>query len=270
MKQLFFALFILLSVPASSQNTFPNQESSDTLSQEEKELFSLLAERFILNAVDSVMQEGMYMQALEALDSLQANWKKITGKEPSPQLYLRKGQIYMCLEEWQQLIDATTECISYNKDAMSDRMAALIYSMQGSGYRNLENYKNAIRSYEFAVSYYSKVGDYGSQGDMLCSIAYSYDKLGKTSTASSFYDKGFMKFLQYFNTTRGKLLQSDIKVDDSYKESVMGVFSAHLFNMAIFEQDNGDRMASKEYLLMSAHCGNSTARSEYQRIYGRH
>jgi hypothetical protein len=93
--------------------------------------------------------------------------------------------------------------------------------------------------------------------------------MGKLSAASSFYEKGLMKFLQYFNTTKRQLLQSDLKVDDSYKESVMDVFAAHLYKMAIYEQDYGDRLASKEYLLMSAHCGNSTAISEYQRIYGR-
>lgn len=269
MRQLLFVLFALLSISASAQNT-QKEEPSDTLSQEQEELVISLAEQIFLHAVDSVMEEGMYMQALEVLDSLQSKWMKITGKRPSPQMYMRKGQIYVSLEEWQLLIDATNECIKYNKETMPDRTAALIYSMQGYGYRNLEDYKNAIRSYEYAVSYYSKVGDYGSQGDMLCNIAYSYGKLEKLSAASSFYEKGFMKFLQYFNITKKQLLQSNLKVDDSYKESVLGVFAVHLFNMAIYEQDYGDRLASKEYLLMSSHCGNSMARSEYQRIYGRH
>ncbi len=269
MKQLFFTLFTLLSISASAQNT-QNQEALDTLSQEQKEIAISLAEQFILHTVDSIMEEGMYMQALDALDSIQTNWKKITGKGPFPLLYMKKGHIYMCLEEWQQLIDTTNECIKYNKETMSDRSAAILYNMQGIGYRNLEDYKNAIRSFEFAVSYYSKVGDCGSQGDMLCGIAYSYYKMGKPSAASSFYEKGFIKFLQYFNITKKQLLQSNLKVDDSSKESLMGLFGSHLYDMAIYKQDNGDRLASKDYLLMSAHCGNSLARSEYQRLYGRY
>ena len=40
------------------------------------------------------------------------------------------------------------------------------------------------------------------------------------------------------------------------------------YAMAVFEQDIDDKVASKEYLLMSAHCGNSMAISEYKRIYG--
>ena len=204
MKKLLFVLFSLLSISASAQNT-QNEEPLDTLSQEQKELVISLAEPFFLHKVDSVMEEGMYMQALEALDSLHYNWIKITWKGLSPQIYTRKAQIYMSLEEWQQLIDATNECIKYNKETMSDRMAALIYSMQGLGYRNLEDFKNAIRSNEYALSYYSKDGDYGNQGDMLCSIAYNYDKLGKLSAASSFYQKGFMKFLQSFDITKKQL-----------------------------------------------------------------
>ena len=268
MKRLFLSFLTLLTMGLSAQNVEQPAESADTLSQEQKELVFTFAEQFILNAVDSVMQEGMYMQALEILDSMQVNWEKVTGKAPSAQMYMRKGQIYMILEEWQQLVEVTKECIYYNREIMPDRISALIYSMQGSGYRNLEQYKDAIRSYEHAVSFYTKAEDLGSQGDMLCSIAYSYDKIGKSSAASSFYEKGLTKFLQYFNTTKKSLLQSDLKVTDLYMQSVMGVFGAHLFNMAIHKQDLGDRVASKEYLLMSAHSGNTTARSEYNRIYG--
>ncbi len=162
MKHLLIALFALFTISASAQNTSSNQESSDTLSQEQ-EWAILLTEQIFLHAIDSVMEEGMYMQALEVLDSLQANWKKITGKEPSPQMYIRKAIIYLNLEEWKQLIDVTTECIYYNKDSMPDKTAALMYSMQGLGYRNLEVYKQAIRSYEFASIYYSKAEEFGNQ-----------------------------------------------------------------------------------------------------------
>lgn len=269
MKHIFFLLFTLLSISASSQNT-RNQEPIDTLSQEREELVQTVVEQVVLQAVDSIMEEGMYMKALEILDSLQAHRKRKTGKEPSLQMYLKKGQIYMHMEEWQQLIAVTNECIKYHNETMPDEMAALMYNEQGMGYKYLEDYKKAIRSYESAVGFYSIVEDYGNMGDVLCTIAYCYDKLGKSSTAYSFYEKGFMKFLQYFNITKKQLLQSNLKIDDTRKEITLELFAAHLYNMAIHEQDNGDRLASKEYLLMSAHCGNSTARGEYQRIYGRY
>lgn len=266
MKHLLFTLlFFLLSNTAFAQNTSMGFEAYDTLSQEKKELIASLAEQFILEAVDSVMQEGMYMKALEMLDTLQDGWKKVFGKGPSPQVYIRKGQIYFSLEEWQQLVDVTAECINYNKDNMTDRVAALIYSMQGSGHRNLGNYNKAIRSYESAVGYYSKFGDNGSMGDMLCSIAYSYNKLGKTTAASSFYEKGIAKFLQYFNITRKQLLQSNLNVDEEYKKTVLGIFSAHLYCKAVSDNNNGDKLSYVEHLLMSANCGNTTAKREYLR-----
>lgn len=268
MRHILFALVTLISFSASAQDVIQTQNSTDSLTEEQKELLYSLAEQYALDAVDSLIQEGMYMQAIKAIDSLQVNWKKVTGRELSARTYLRKSQIYMSLEEWQQLVNTTTDCINSNKDNMSDRQAALFYSMQGSGYRYLEDYKNAILSYEHALGYYTKIGDLGSQGDILCSIAYSYDKLGKHSTASSFYEKGVSKFLQYFNSSKNYLLQNDLKVEDSYMRSVMGVFGAHLYNMAVYEQNLGDRNSSKEFLLMSAHCGNSTAISEYERIYG--
>ena len=269
MKQILFTFFTFLAVSISAQNVKMNQEPSDTLSVEQNEILLTLTEQVILNGVDSIMNEGMYMQALEVLDSFQTNWKKVSGRDPSFNVYLRRGRIYMDLEEWQKLIDTTTECINLYEETLSDRATALLYYMQGLAYRNLEDYNNAIRSYEYAISGYAKVGDDGGQGDVLCSIAYSYDKLGKHLLASNFYKKGISKYFLHFNTTKKQLLQSSLIVDDPDKEAEVGLFSIHLLNMAVNEQDYGDSLASKEYLLMSAHCGNSKAKSEYERIYGR-
>lgn len=275
MKKKFFTIVILLcSTLSYGQNNQSNdvstdfQQLTDSLSEDQKELLFTLAEDFMLSAVDSVMNEGMYMQALDLLDSVQVNWKKVTGMEPSAKMYLRKGNILMSLEEWSELIKTTEECINIHKEDIQDRVAAIIYSMQGSAYRNIENYKSAIRSYEYAISRYNRVGDIGSQGDMMCSMAYCYDHIGKQSMASTFYEKGFNKFIEYFNTTRSTLLRGNFNVSDPYKQTVLGVFSSHLYGMAVHEQDCGDRLSSKEYLKMSANCGNSQAKSEYNRIYG--
>ena len=269
MKRILFVLFAFLTMTTSAQNIEQDKFIPDTLSQELKEIMYSYTEELIVKKVDSIANEGMYMQALEVMDSLQVIWKNITGKEPSPRMYISKGQIYSRMEERQSVVDATIECVNNNKDTMQGRVAALVFSMQGSGYRNLEEYHKAIRSYERALGYYSEIGDLGSQGDMLCSIAYSYNKQGKTFATSSFYEKGLSRFLEYFNVTKKQLLKSNLKVvDDTYKEAVLNMFGTHLYAMAVFEQDIDDKVASKEYLLMSAHCGNSMAISEYKRIYG--
>ena len=245
------------------------REVTDSLTDEQRDALFMLTEEIMLAGVDSIMNTGMFMKALDLIDSIQVNWKSFTGREPSPRMYISKGNILMHLEEWGELVKTTEECLSIHKEDITDRIAALMYSMQGSAYRNLKEYQKAIRSYEEGAYYYTKIEDSGSQGDMLCSMAKCYGELGKYTMASSFYEKGFNKFLEYFGTTRSALLRSNFYVNDSYKNTVLGVFAAHLFSMAVFEQDYGSRLDSKDYLLMSAHCGDSSARSEYQRIYGR-
>lgn len=234
----------------------------------QREAVYAFMEETMIAVVDSLVETGMYMNALDLLDSIQVNWKYITGSEPSPRMYISKGNILNHLEEWGELVKTTEECLSIHKEDITDRIAALMYSMQGSAYRNLKVYQKAIRSYEEGAYYYTKIEDSGSQGDMLCSMAACYAKIGKYTMAFSFYEKGFNKFLEYFGTTRSYLLRNDLYVSDVYKKAVLGVFGAHLFGMAVFEQDYGSRLESQEYLLMAAHCGNAGAKSEYQRIYG--
>lgn len=241
---------------------------SDSLTEDQKDALFDLTEQIIIAGVDSIMYEGRFMQALELMDSIQVKWKTLTGREPSPSMYLIKGNILMHLEEWRDLIKTTEECLSVHKSDITDMIAAIMYRMQGSAHLNLEEYREAIRSYENGSYYYTKTGDLGSQGDMICCIAKCYGELGKHTMASSFYEKGINKFLDYFETSRSALLRSNFSVKDSYKQTVLGVFAAHLFSLAVYEQNYGSRLNSKDYLLMSAHCGDEMAKSEYQRIYG--
>ena len=134
MKQILFTFFTFLAVSISAQNVKMNQEPSDTLSVEQNEILLTLTEQVIMNGVDSIMKEGMYMQALEMLDSFQTNWKKVTGRDPSYNVYLRRGRIYMDLEEWQKLIDTTIECINLYEETLSDHATAFLYNLQGLGY----------------------------------------------------------------------------------------------------------------------------------------
>lgn len=243
------------------------REVTDSLTDEQRDALFMLTEEMMLAGVDSIKNTGMFMKALDLIDSIQVNWKSFTGREPSPRMYLMKCNILMHLEEWRDLIRTTEECFSVHKSDINDRIAAIMNGMQGDAHRNLEEYREAIRSYEEGAHYYTRTEDIGSQGNMLCNMANCYGKLGKHTMASSFYEKGINKFLEYFGTTRSALLRSNFYVKDSYKQTVLGVFAAHLFSLAVYEQDYGSRLSSKEYLLMSAHCGDTTAKSEYQRIY---
>ena len=243
-------------------------ESADSLSEEQKDAMFSVIEGVMLAGVDSIISEGRFMQALELVDSIQVNWKYLTGRELSPSIYLTKGNILMNLEEWRELVKTTEECLSIHEKTMTDGMAAIICAMQGYAHRGIEEYSEAIRSYENGAYYYNKTGDIGSQGDMLCSMAFCYSKLSKHTMATSFYEKGISKFLEYFGTTRSVLLRSDYIVKDSYKQKVLAVFAVHLYSLAVYEQNHGSRLESKNYLLMSAHCGDTTAKSEYKRIFG--
>ena len=266
-------LFILLMLPVAVFSQSPNKEEtkSDLLSltEEQKDSLFLLTEEYMINGIDSVMNEGRFMQALELINYIQVNWKNITEQELSPRMYLKKGVILQYLEEWRDLVKTTEECLSIHKGDISDKIAAIMYGMQGNAHRNLEEYQKAIRSYEEGLYFYAETGDLGSQGDMLCSMALCYGKLGKHTMASSFYEKGINKFLEYFDISRSALLRSNFSVkDDPYKQTVLGVFAAHLFSLAVYEQNYGSNLNSMDYLLMAAHCGISTAKSEYDRIFG--
>lgn len=268
MKRILFTLLFFLTISVSAQEFDKGKEYFDSLSEDDKELTTSLVEDIIFNLIDSVMEEGMYMKALDLLDSVNANWQKTFGVEVPYQMYLKKGEVYMRLEEWQRLVDVTTECINKKNGTLPNQVVPIMYNMQGMGYSNLEKYKDAIRSYENALSYYSKNEDLGSQGDVLCNIGHCYNKSRKLLSASSFYNKGLLKFLEYFKITKKQLLQRELKVYDAYEKTLLNSFAVHLFNMAVYEQDYGDKSTSKEYLLMSAHCGYNLAKSEYQRIYG--
>lgn len=244
------------------------ETATDSLT-EEQEMIDFFVEEAMVSIIDSIKNEGRYMQALDMIDSLQVKWKELKGKPISWRTYLIKGNIQMNLEEWIGLIETTEECLIIHKDNILDKGTAIMYEMQGLGYAQLKKYREAIRSYENGVSYSTKTGDLAGQAKMFCNMADCYASLEKYSIASSFYKKGLERYLSYFGTTRSALLRSDFYVKDPYIKTVLRVFASQLFSMAVFEQDYGSKSASKEYLLMSAHCGNETARSEYLRIYGR-
>ena len=238
------------------------------MSPENRKALFAIVEVFMLHQVDSVVNEGRYMQALNVLDSLLVYWKQLTDQEPSTGMFVRKGNILMTLEDWKPLVATCSECINAHKESFSNAEGGLIYTMKGHGHRNLEEYMKAINSYESALSYYTKDGEAQSIADMYCTMALCYDRLSKKTISRTLYEKGFAKFLEYFCISREQLLFGELNVVESYKRSVLGLFGAHLYNMAVFEQEAGDKIATKEYLKMSANCGLNSAKSEYKRLYG--
>lgn len=242
--------------------------STISLSEEERDVHFAILEYLMFAAVDSIKNEGRFMQALETIDSIQANWKYVTGRELSTRMYETKVNILLSLEEYGEVVKTTEECLSVHKSDIDDRAAAYMYSQQGNAHIVLKEYLEAIRSKENSLYYHTKTGDIGSQGAILCSMAYCYSELGKYTTAFSFYEKGINKFLDYFETSRSVLLRSDFSVKDPYNQNLLDMFAMNLFYFAVLEQDHGSKLDSKNYLLMSAHCGYAKAKSEYQRIYG--
>ena len=221
-----------------------------------------------LNYVDSIVAEGPYLHAMEQLDSVEKNYQHLFGCHPSELFYMNKTSILFSMEEWEKMVETVERYKELYCDRFTDGVAAVMFSMQGHAYRQLEEYLEAIRSYENGAHYYNKKGDIGSQGDMLCNMARCYLKLGKYTIASRFYDNGIDKFLEYFGTTRSALLKRDFNVKDSYKQKVLAVFADHLYSLAVYEQNHGTRQVMRKYLLMAAHCGNDLAKSEYKRIFG--
>lgn len=276
MKKLVLFVLMLLpmcsSVSAHGQNKAEFREKflelTDTLTTEEKDsLFSIL-NSVTLDFIDYNLNEGSYCQALEFIDSIQGNWKYLTGQDVSIPIYLKRALVLVQFEEWEKLIELTDECLSTHKGDIKEPELAVIYNMQGLSHLSLKEYQEAIKSYEPASLYYSRTGDIGGQGNVLCNMARCYDKLRNPSIAYSLYEKGINLFFKYFNTSRSKLLKRELCNSDPQKEALLGVFADHLYDLAVFEQNNGSRDAMGDYLLMSAHCGNPDAKKEYKRIFG--
>ena len=77
--------------------------ATDSLSEEQKEVLFSLFEDMMISRVDSVKNEGRFMQALELTDSMLAKAKTMMRRNPSPRMYITKMIILMQLEEWRDL-----------------------------------------------------------------------------------------------------------------------------------------------------------------------
>ena len=265
MKKIVLFLLMMLPVVVSGQNQDLRQEL-DSLPSEQRELALYFAEKALGSMIDSLETEGRYTQALEVVDSIVYRWETNLKQSAPAMFYIRKLSILQHIEEWNDIITTADKCLEVHRFNLTEGQNALIYSLQGNAYQYIEKYRQAISSYENALHFYGN--NIGDQANMLCNMAVCYKKLEKFSTSERLFEDGLRKFLEYFKTTRSYLLRNDIKVNDRYEKAVLGVFSAQLVQMAIYEQEYGSRSAMKEYLLMAVHCGSDYARREYDRIFG--
>ena len=241
MKHYFF-LFVFLLSPlfisaqvTSGQSNEDIQSVKENLSEEDQHLVdsmaNVLVEKALIYIVDSLQESGMYMKALDTVDRIMDYWQKEKGSNPPIRMYVSKGQILMHLEEWDPLIETCDECLLQYKDdtdVVVDMWLPLIYKMKGVGCRCAKIYKDAIVSYENALFYYTRDNRIDNQGDIYYSMAMCYEQLGKNSIASSFYNKGFEKYLEYFNISRTGLLKSRIEATDNPQKSNLDLFSSYL------------------------------------------
>jgi tetratricopeptide (TPR) repeat protein len=268
MKKLFIVCFIsILSLGSYAQdkNAWLLQakeysEKIKTSSDEEREYFIYKLESILHHTTDSLMKEGMYMTALEMIVFFNKSWVDITGNNFPIMLYLKKGMLYSFLDDWGNAVKTTQECLSVHKNS-KDTTMVFIYEFQGRGYKQLKDYNNAIIAYENALSYFIKNKNVGKQGSILYDLGHCYSENGNKSLAASFYEKGFNKSLEYFNTTRSALLKSKYIVNegDERKKSLLDIFSNNLAIQAVLEIERRNLESAYEYLKMSANCGNEKA-----------
>ena len=162
MKKLVLFVLMLLpmcsSVSAHGQNKAEFREKflelTDTLTTEEKDsLFSIL-NSVTLDFIDYNLNEGSYCQALEFIDSIQGNWKYLTGQDVSIPIYLKRALVLVQFEEWEKLKELTGECLSTHKRDMKEAELAVIYNMQGLSHLSLKEYHPRLVILEDKLMYY--------------------------------------------------------------------------------------------------------------------
>lgn len=280
-KYLLIFIFCINSIFSFAQNYIdevmnmsPEQRDSamnnawTSLDDDKRKSANALAEAFCLMIIDSVMNEGRYMQALDMLDSMETVLNTTTNMPRTPQFYLQRINIYYGFEEWDKVISISNECMKIHKEDASASSAALIYKVQADSYFHIKQYDSALRSYELANAKYKKAEMIDGQAETVCNMGRCYNEKGKTSMAASLFEKGVDLYANYFGVTPSSLANKPLYVTDKYKKTVLNVFAAQLYEMAVFEQDRDNRPASKKYLKMSVNCGSEFAKSEYRRIYG--
>ena len=272
MKQLLLFLFGI-SIPffmigqTSNQNLSAYDYSDNGSDSIDDAVYYLIAAT-VADKIDSICNEGMYMTALECMDSIEIAWEKSIKRELPTYWFLKKGNILMRLEEWNSIVEMS-ELYIKTHNFIEENDMAILYNMTGIAYRNIEDFSSALKNYELALSIYKRKNDLGNVGGILCDIAYCYRKMGRSYLSSSFQEKGLSAYYDYFGVTKKRLLSRPFNTTNPHMKTVLNLFAANLFQMAILAQEDKDYDARYEFLKMAANCGDETALQEFKRIYGK-
>lgn len=265
---IFFLLLSVFCAGYAQSDGNDNQQVQvvpDSLKESIEDFEYFVTDNMMVNHIDSIMEEGMYMQALEHIDSFQVNVRTKLGRELSGGLYLRKCRILELLEDWSNLAATVDEFMKFT-DESRDKVLSYMYGLQGVAYSNIGEDRKAIQAFEHVVSHELKLGELQKVAKAYVIMGFCYGRLDKPSTASSFYKKGVEKYIEYFKTSYSYLLRNKLHVSDSDKE-VLSLFASSLYIMAEHEEKNDNMGLAKDYFLMSANCGNPEARTRYRRLY---
>lgn len=272
----FIALFVLSAIFVSPQSAWGQtddkvQNPTDSVTELDPALVDYMVAKTMYEFVDSLKNEGLYMQALQTADNFINYWKNVAMKPVPIRVYMSKVLVLMKLEEWDSMIKTCDESITAQEkaaDVLDGWMLPDVYEAKASACKHSGKYKDAIIAYENALPVFTRENKSYRICSILTELGECYDKLGKQVLASSFYEKGLNKYLECFGVSRARLLKERYDVKDPRLKSEFELFAMFLYKMAVREQDQEDRSASREYLLMSAHCGFDLAIREYKRIYG--
>lgn len=275
---LILATFFSISLSANTLNDKVSNttilksalEQQDTTNIEIDKLALCMLTDTLINQIDSLKEIGAYYRILDITEQIESSWEKYPNSYAPIELYLQKGCVLMDLEDWNGLSASMEKAITIYQDNEEYRPAVrLLYDMAGMAKRMLEDYTKAIRNYELELLLCEE-NDLGNQGNSLCNLAICYYNLEKYSIAQTFFDKGFEKYFTLFDTTKKKLLKKKCIAKNELQRIHIGVFGAMLMQRAILAETLKDDVNKHDYILMSANCGDETAKEEYNRIYKRY
>ena len=273
MKRIYTLLLSLLSVCVGYAQTDGEEGKEKSVLGNTwemlKEMSAYYSENLAMGCrIDSMIHDGMYMRAIEEIDSFQVKMENVWGRAMSETMYVHKGQVLAYLEEYEKIVENADECLQLYNLENDVKTLSVLYEQKGLAYLNMKDYRMAVRSYERVVSYSTQAEDTCSVANAYCTMAYCYSSMNKSLLASSYYENGFDKYGEYFNISRSYLLKHKLQVSGSEKNMHKSIFANHLLGKALFEQKRGDKGVSKKYLRMSANCGSELAQREYRRLYG--
>lgn len=259
MKRIYTLLLSFLALCAVYAQTDGEGGKENEISE------STPTELTIIERVDSIMEAGLYMEALELINSYHLRLKTSEGRDLPQVIYLQKCKALHYMEEWDELVKVVDDCLQAYGNLNDESFLSYLYYLQGYAYMNMENYRSSICSLEHMIPYSMKTGHLSDVAMAYSGIAFCYKEMDRLSAAFSFYEKACSVYMKNFNVSRSYLLKHKLCASDTNKDRhSISLFASCLFDMALLKMKNGEFALAKEYFRMSANCGNKSAQA-YER-----